>query len=47
METEAQREFLCGIGCNVLQGFLISRPQPAADFAGFVRSRASAEALPR
>ena len=47
VETEAQREFLCGIGCNVLQGFLISRPQPAADFAGFVRSRASAEAMPR
>jgi diguanylate cyclase (GGDEF)-like protein len=51
VETEAQREFLCGIGCDVLQGFLISRPQPAADFAGFVRGpvrgQADTEALPR
>jgi diguanylate cyclase (GGDEF)-like protein len=47
VETEAQREFLCGIGCNVLQGFLISRPQPAADFARFVRGSAAAEAMPR
>jgi diguanylate cyclase (GGDEF)-like protein len=47
VETEAQREFLCGIGCNVLQGFLISRPQPAADFARFVRGSAAAVALPR
>jgi EAL domain-containing protein (putative c-di-GMP-specific phosphodiesterase class I) len=51
VETEAQRGFLCGIGCDVLQGFLISRPQPAADFAGFVRGpvrgQAATEALPR
>ena len=55
VETEAQREFLCGIGCDVLQGYLISRPQPAADFAGFVRGHprgllrdgSAAEALPR
>jgi diguanylate cyclase (GGDEF)-like protein len=47
VETEAQREFLCGIGCNVLQGYLISRPQPAADFADFVRSSAPAASLPR
>jgi diguanylate cyclase (GGDEF)-like protein len=47
VETEAQREFLCGIGCNVLQGYLISRPQPAADFARFVRGSAAAEVLPR
>jgi diguanylate cyclase (GGDEF)-like protein len=47
VETEAQREFLCGIGCNVLQGYLISRPQPAADFAGFVRSSAAADTVPR
>jgi diguanylate cyclase (GGDEF)-like protein len=47
VETEAQREFLCGIGCNVLQGFLISRPQAAADFARFVRGSAAAVALPR
>ena len=47
VETEAQREFLCGIGCNVLQGFLISRPQPAADFARFVRGSAPAHSLPQ
>jgi diguanylate cyclase (GGDEF)-like protein len=39
VETEEQRQFLCSIGCNVLQGFLISRPQPAIDFARFVRGR--------
>ena len=47
VETEAQREFLCGIGCDVLQGYLISRPQPAADFAAFVRGHAAADALQR
>jgi diguanylate cyclase (GGDEF)-like protein len=39
VETEEQRQFLCSIGCNVLHGFLISRPQPAIDFARFVRGR--------
>ena len=47
VETEAQREFLCGIGCDVLQGYLISRPQPATDFAAFVRGHAAADALQR
>ena len=47
VETEAQRAFLCGIGCDVLQGYLISRPQPAADFAAFVRGHAAADALQR
>jgi diguanylate cyclase (GGDEF)-like protein len=30
VETEEQRAFLAGIGCNELQGFLLSRPLPAA-----------------
>jgi len=32
VETEAQRAFLRSIGCDVLQGYLIGRPGPAADF---------------
>ena len=48
VETEAQREFLHRIGCGVLQGYLISRPQPAAGFEQFIRqadSVALAEAV--
>ena len=29
VETAAQRDFLRRIGCNELQGFLLSRPMPA------------------
>ena len=29
VETEAQREHLCGLGCDELQGYLLARPQPA------------------
>jgi len=32
VETEWQRRFLEREGCDVLQGFLVSRPIPAADF---------------
>ena len=38
VETEPQREFLCSIGCNVLQGFLLARPQPAPQFEQIVRN---------
>jgi EAL domain-containing protein (putative c-di-GMP-specific phosphodiesterase class I) len=31
VETEAQREFLIGVGCDLLQGFLLCPPVPAAD----------------
>ena len=37
VETEEQREFLHRIGCGVLQGYLISRPQPAQGFERFTR----------
>jgi len=37
VETEAQRDFLDGCGCDVLQGFLISRPVPAPAFEAFAR----------
>lgn len=33
IETEAQRAFLAGIGCDEGQGFLFSHPQPAAALA--------------
>jgi diguanylate cyclase (GGDEF)-like protein len=51
VETEAQREFLHSIGCGVLQGFLISRPQPAEGFERFAQLAApagprSAERIP-
>jgi diguanylate cyclase (GGDEF)-like protein/PAS domain S-box-containing protein len=32
VETELQRDFLIGIGCDCFQGFLYSRPVPAEDF---------------
>ena len=38
VETDAQREFLTSIGCGILQGYLISRPQPAAGFEAFTRA---------
>lgn len=33
VETEAQHRFLTRHGCDLLQGYLFSRPQPAASFA--------------
>ena len=33
VETEAQRSFLQGLGCERLQGFLLGRPAPAEDAA--------------
>lgn len=32
VETEAQRQFLAGLGCDLLQGFLFSRPLTVVDF---------------
>ena len=31
VETEVQRDFLKALGCHVMQGYLFSRPQPAAE----------------
>jgi EAL domain-containing protein (putative c-di-GMP-specific phosphodiesterase class I) len=28
VETETQRDFLAGLGCDMLQGYLYSRPMP-------------------
>jgi EAL domain-containing protein (putative c-di-GMP-specific phosphodiesterase class I) len=42
VETEAQQEFLSNIGCNSLQGFLFSKPLPAAEFIEVVLRREAA-----
>ena len=39
VETDAQLDFLRGHGCDEFQGFLLSQPLPAAEFALLVRSR--------
>jgi diguanylate cyclase (GGDEF)-like protein/PAS domain S-box-containing protein len=36
VETQAQRDFLAGAGCNAMQGYLIGRPQPIEDYAEIV-----------
>jgi EAL domain-containing protein (putative c-di-GMP-specific phosphodiesterase class I) len=32
VETEEQREYLSGIGCNTYQGYLFSWPVPLGEF---------------
>jgi diguanylate cyclase (GGDEF)-like protein len=44
VETEAQRSYLHRIGCGTLQGYLISRPQPAEGFECFARQNTAARA---
>lgn len=39
VETEAQQHFLAGIGCDLLQGYLFSRPLPAAEFEAWLSKR--------
>ncbi|WP_326533947.1 putative bifunctional diguanylate cyclase/phosphodiesterase [Pseudorhodoferax sp.] len=39
VENEAQQLFLSERGCDELQGYLFSKPLPAAEFAAFVRSQ--------
>ena len=36
VETEAQRQFLAGENCDEIQGYLIGRPKPIADYAAVV-----------
>jgi EAL domain-containing protein (putative c-di-GMP-specific phosphodiesterase class I) len=38
VETVEQRDFLAGQGCRVYQGYLFSRPLPAAGLEQYVRS---------
>jgi diguanylate cyclase (GGDEF)-like protein/PAS domain S-box-containing protein len=37
VETEGQRDYLRGLGCDVLQGFLYSRPLPADSVVDFLK----------
>lgn len=43
VETQAQSDFLRGIGCEKIQGYLISKPLPAAHAAAFMRSFTTTE----
>jgi len=38
IETEAQEDFLHGIGCHLVQGYRYAKPLPAAEFEAFVRA---------
>jgi EAL domain-containing protein (putative c-di-GMP-specific phosphodiesterase class I) len=40
VETESQAAFLLRCGCTTAQGYLYSKPQPAADFEKWLRARA-------
>ena len=39
VETQTQRQFLLGLGCDLMQGFLFSRPEPAALIEPLLRHR--------
>jgi diguanylate cyclase (GGDEF)-like protein len=39
VESEAIRSALCDLGCAIGQGFLLGRPMPAGEFAGWLRER--------
>ena len=39
VETQAQRDFLAGLGCLDYQGYLFSKPLPAAEFEALVNGR--------
>jgi diguanylate cyclase (GGDEF)-like protein/PAS domain S-box-containing protein len=39
VETEVQLNFLRQHGCHAMQGYLLSKPLPAAEFARFLRAR--------
>ncbi|MCB1892907.1 MAG: EAL domain-containing protein, partial [Rhodocyclaceae bacterium] len=39
VETEAQREFLVECGCDEMQGFLFSKPLPAAELAALFKEK--------
>ena len=42
VEDEAARALLVGFGCDVMQGYLLSRPLPPTDVADWLRQRESA-----
>ena len=47
VETEEQLSWLRAQGCDELQGYLFSRPLPAAAFAAYARQHQPAMALQR
>lgn len=47
VENEGQLAFLKDNGCDVIQGYIISRPLPADDFAKFVEDRISLNDSPQ
>jgi EAL domain-containing protein (putative c-di-GMP-specific phosphodiesterase class I) len=40
--TQSQLDFLAKRGCHAFQGYLVSKPLPAAAFAEFCRQRVRA-----
>ena len=46
VETEAQRDFLATLGCDELQGMLISPPLPQAAFEAWVLQRQRLDVAP-
>jgi diguanylate cyclase (GGDEF)-like protein/PAS domain S-box-containing protein len=44
VETEAQRVFLAGLGCDVLQGYLFSRPMPFDETVAYLKAQPTANA---
>jgi EAL domain-containing protein (putative c-di-GMP-specific phosphodiesterase class I) len=38
VETVAQRDYLAGLGCDVAQGYLYSRPLPAAEIGELLKN---------
>jgi len=47
VETEAQRDLLCELGCDELQGFLISRPLPGTTLQAWISEHADPASMPR
>ncbi|MFZ2971493.1 MAG: EAL domain-containing protein [Ferribacterium limneticum] len=43
VETEAQRDFLSGLGCDFLQGYLFSRPMPFDDTVAYLKAHLATE----
>ncbi len=39
VETDAQRDFLAGLGCDVLQGYLYSKPMPFEETMAYLKAR--------
>lgn len=46
VETEAQADFLRGYGCDQMQGYLLSRPQPPEKIEPWLRARVQPEPMP-